>query len=108
MSDRHFEESVWIDYIRGLHEDDAVASHLASGCEACRKAHEIWTRIADTARRERDYEPPEEVVRAVKAAFAARHQASILLLLAKLSKRDAPAISNDSASPYIFAVPFSS
>ena len=63
----------WVDFVRGtmLPEQTAdVERHLHSGCPRCSKASSLWRSLADFAKRQVFYEPPESVVRVVKESFS--------------------------------------
>lgn len=86
----HFEDGMWIDFVRGLTTiDDAkhLGAHLEAGCPECVEAHSTWNRVLDVTRREASYEVPEASVRLVNAAFALRHKTPVLSRLAQVAVR---------------------
>lgn len=71
---KHFADEDWVDWARGAAPEEtrrSMQSHLDNGCSQCQAAHLLWRRLAEVSSREKSYEPPAEVVRAAKAAFAA-------------------------------------
>jgi hypothetical protein len=74
----HYPDEVWTDWARGVAPAavrDEIREHIASGCPECRYALEMWQRVADVARRERDYEPPPSVLESAIAIY--RHYGPI-------------------------------
>jgi hypothetical protein len=68
----HFEEQAWIDFVRKLltaEETWLMQQHLVVGCRECSKAYDFWTRVADMASRDSDYEPPASDIRTITDAF---------------------------------------
>ncbi len=68
----HFPPSEWVDFVRGTALPETRAGlerHLASGCDECRSALALWSRVSDLAKTELTYTPPAGVVQAVKASF---------------------------------------
>ncbi|MBV9083115.1 MAG: hypothetical protein JOZ62_10590 [Acidobacteriaceae bacterium] len=68
----HFSLSEWVDLVRGVLSSDRTAeiqAHLNRGCHECHKQSDVWRRVAGCLSREPAYAPPDEAVRAVKAAF---------------------------------------
>lgn len=70
----HFSVEQWADFARQIiREQDraAMQSHLDNdGCRKCSKILGLWKRVHAAARREQDYQPPENAVRSVKGTFA--------------------------------------
>ncbi|HXM96154.1 MAG TPA: hypothetical protein VOA64_18185 [Candidatus Dormibacteraeota bacterium] len=70
----HYTPSDWVDFA-----NDRVSAirrvemqgHVDTGCNKCRQELQIWQAVRKVAARESQYQPPDNVVRAVKAAFAA-------------------------------------
>jgi hypothetical protein len=86
----HFDDRIWIDFVRGLPPADGgerLRAHLETGCRQCLETHTSWKRIAEVARREASYEVPETTVRLVKAAFGLRRKAPMLSKLATMAVR---------------------
>lgn len=72
---KHFTSEEWLDFARGTVSSQAKASmqhHLNLGCKTCLATSRVWQRIADVAKREAAYSPPEGSVRIAKAAFASQ------------------------------------
>ena len=66
----HFEEESWLGLALRLVPADQAArmqAHLDRGCTECTKIWRLWSLVAETAAREHLYEPPRDVVQAVKA-----------------------------------------
>src|SRR5947207_5434093 len=86
----HFEDRIWIDFVRGLPLADGgerLRAHLETGCSQCLETETCWRRILDVARREPRYEVPEAPVRLVKAAFGLERKAPMLSKLARMAER---------------------
>jgi hypothetical protein len=69
----HFSEQTWVDFVRGVCASGTmqdVKEHLASSCPECETTRAVWVRISQSATRESDYAPPENLVRLVKLQFA--------------------------------------
>ena len=68
----HFSDQTWADFVRatgsavGMREVDA---HLASGCPDCATALDFWRRLGAFGASERQYAPPQNLVRMVKLGF---------------------------------------
>jgi hypothetical protein len=89
---RHYEESRWVDYVRGLADANAhqeLKSHLEAGCPECSTTMELFRKVAKAAAHEIEHEPPEYAVHSVKAYFALqqteRQPASVRFLGLKLA-----------------------
>jgi len=68
----HFPPGDWIDRVRDMLPPERAAlmqSHLDQACEECHSSSETWRLVAKLTSREAAYEPPEEVVRIVEAAY---------------------------------------
>lgn len=86
----HFEDGMWIDFVRGLAPIEAarqLEAHLEAACPECVETHAAWSRILDLTRRELSYRVPEDTVRVVHAAFALRHKTPMLARLAQAAVR---------------------
>ena len=79
MNDRveHFSEEAWLELASqraAPARTKEMEAHLASGCGNCGEAYRMWSLIVSAAARQTEYEPPQDVVRSVKFAFAmSRH-----------------------------------
>jgi hypothetical protein len=63
---------MWVDFVRSLapkHLAASMQTHLESGCCHCHETYMNWSLLLEFAKRESSYNPPDHVVRAVKAAF---------------------------------------
>ncbi|MGE3841523.1 MAG: hypothetical protein AB7I50_08035 [Vicinamibacterales bacterium] len=72
---RHFDLTDWNDFARDVASQDrrgAMEAHLGAGCDRCREVLRVQRAIVDAAAREVGYEPPEALVRMVKAIFPVR------------------------------------
>jgi hypothetical protein len=70
---KHFRDWQWADYVRGVVEPAArtgMETHLSSGCHRCGRVVDVLQGVALIAQRERDHEPPEQVIRNAKAIYA--------------------------------------
>ncbi|MFY9532358.1 MAG: hypothetical protein WBC04_12425 [Candidatus Acidiferrales bacterium] len=69
---KHFKSQDWVDFARSSVSEEqrnAMQGHLDDGCEKCAKEFQVWKGFAEFAGREAAYEPPEGIVRIVKAAL---------------------------------------
>src|ERR1051326_2719674 len=78
MSDRteHFRDEEWLELASGRAAPSRareMEDHLASGCGDCGQAYRTWLLVISAASRQREYEPPQDVVRSIKCAFAVTH-----------------------------------
>lgn len=78
MTDRvqHFSDEAWLELASCLAEPARAREmevHLATGCGDCTQAYRTWSLILSAAAGQPEYEPPQDVVRAVKFAFGAAH-----------------------------------
>jgi hypothetical protein len=72
---KHFTMEAWADFARGVvgkEQESLMQSHLDDGCPRCVSAASLWQRVHATAERQGAAIPPENVVRTVKAMYAAR------------------------------------
>ncbi len=77
-ANRHAAEEEWLDFARGLGEGPRRAellAHLAAGCKRCATTLDLWTSSVEAGRRDRDFSPPDALVRQVKGAFALHRKA---------------------------------
>jgi hypothetical protein len=71
---KHFDETSWADFARGLVADTAkmrMQKHLDGGCRQCAATLGIWQGVMAMAETERAQTPPADIVRVVKSQFAA-------------------------------------
>lgn len=76
----HFTDEHWIDFVRyTASEADraAMQKHLDQGCDRCRKACDLWTKVTAAARRDAGAEVPPELVHLAKASFAVNPPAPV-------------------------------
>jgi hypothetical protein len=96
----HFSHSNWVDFIRNVPtpgERAEVQRHLDENCNQCRRALEIWRRIAQCFIESKAYAPPEDVVRSVKTGFRPPESWTYFSKIAKMAtlvfdSNNAPAI----------------
>jgi len=71
---RHFTTEQWIDFVNRAVSPtvlEEMEKHLGEGCERCQEAVLMWQRVQSSAVAEKNYQPPADTVRVVKAAFSA-------------------------------------
>ena len=71
---KHFTMEEWIDFVNQMvspRDREEMENHLKEGCKRCREVVSMWQRVQKSAAVERDYQPPADTLRIVKAAFAA-------------------------------------
>ena len=71
---KHFTTEKWIDFVnQAVSPKDSVEmeKHLKEGCKSCQETVSMWQRVQKSAVAEKNYQPPADTVRVVKAAFAA-------------------------------------
>jgi len=71
---KHFTTEEWIDFVNRAvspKEFKEMEKHLKEGCKRCQATVSVWQRVQKSAVAERNYQPPADTVRVVKAAFAA-------------------------------------
>jgi len=69
----HFTTEKWIDFVNQVvtaNENQLMEKHLKQGCKRCMETVSLWQRVRQSAAAEVNYQPPEDTVRLVKAAFA--------------------------------------
>lgn len=84
---KHYEDSEWVDFARGMTRGERRAEmedHLSSGCSDCARAAASFERIASLARCEAESEPPHWVLRNVYAYFSLQQVGREASLLEKL------------------------
>jgi hypothetical protein len=70
---KHFTTEEWIDFVNQMTPDqkqEAMRTHLGSGCKACEEKFALWQKVRGMAASEANYQPPADAVRIVKAAYA--------------------------------------
>lgn len=68
----HFSADEWVDFTRGLlppAKATMMQAALDEGCSECRSSLQLWRTILKSLSREREYQPPEAAVRAIKDAY---------------------------------------
>lgn len=71
---KHFSSVEWIDLVNHVLDPSrevVMQKHLEGGCESCAVELARWGRLRQFAVREKDYQPPKDVVHMAKAAFSA-------------------------------------
>jgi hypothetical protein len=73
----HFSDEAWLDFARNQAGEahEAMVRHLAAPCLRCAESLRLWRAVTDHASALPAALPPEGVVAAVKASFAARRPA---------------------------------
>jgi hypothetical protein len=70
----HFSEQTWADFVRKVGAPETtqqIDAHLAAACSECKTAFRLWEQMVSFAVQERNYAPPENLVRRAKLEFAA-------------------------------------
>lgn len=70
---KHFSTEEWVDFVNQVtasNERDAMQKHLATGCKRCTETVSVWQKVSKSAAAEASYQPPANIVRLAKAAFA--------------------------------------
>ena len=78
---KHFDIWQWADFARGVSDDanrSALEAHLSSGCGRCQRIVEVLRGVAVAAASKADYEPPDYVIRLVKAIFPVHAHQKVL------------------------------
>jgi hypothetical protein len=71
---KHFTTEEWIDFVNEAvspRELKEMEKHLNEGCKRCQETVSMWQRVQKSAVAEKNYQPPAETLRVVKAAFVA-------------------------------------
>jgi len=71
---KHFTTEEWINFVNQVvspGELQEMNNHLKQGCKRCQETVSMWQRVERSAAAERNYQPPADTLRIVKAAFAA-------------------------------------
>jgi len=74
----HFTTEDWIDFenqVISRSKRYEMQRHLNSGCKRCARTVAVWQRVHQTAAEEANYQPPQNSLRAVKAAFTSSRPA---------------------------------
>lgn len=70
---KHYEITLWSDYVRGLGGEDeraAMREHLEAGCAQCAEVLAALRAVVETAAVEREHAPPSHALRTVRAYLA--------------------------------------
>jgi len=70
---KHYSTEEWIDFVNHVATSArqvAMQKHLATGCKSCKETVSLWQKISKSANAEAIYQPPSDVLRVAKAAFA--------------------------------------
>ncbi len=71
----HYNEALWVDYVRGLVEPGLareMQQHLAGGCRRCTALHTSLVAVEDTFQEDRVRPVPEALARMARAVFPPR------------------------------------
>jgi hypothetical protein len=93
---KHFQAEEWADLVRDVASAEAARAmqeHLHDGCQACQAIVDGFRAVVEVSAREANCEPPDHVVRSVKA----------LLALARPQKRTLAALVFDSLRQPVLA-----
>jgi len=85
----HFETGDWVDFAHGNCEPSRKSlmdKHLKDGCSKCSLELAAWAELAALGSREREYTPPAEAVRLVKAALSGRLKNSVSVKLQEVAQ----------------------
>ena len=69
---KHFTTEEWVDFVNQAispRDREEMENHLKEGCKHCRETVSMWQRVQKSAAAERNYQPPGDALRVVKAAF---------------------------------------
>ena len=72
MTQKHFTDELWSDYVRGVSpapDAAAIHQHLEAGCEPCERSFRFWRTVAEIANSEARNEVPEGQMRISQAAY---------------------------------------
>jgi hypothetical protein len=96
--ENHFRAEDWVDFARGCaksEDGERMQQHLDAGCRPCSETAALWTRVARTAWREPDFEPPAGDLRCATALyglFTRREPRGFKIALARLIGFNQPAL----------------
>jgi hypothetical protein len=85
----HFSPADWADFSRKLapaEKRSDMEQHLQNGCKECGRSSWLWRRVAEIGARAADFEPPADVVSAVKNAYHVEKPLNRLLEWASLAR----------------------
>jgi hypothetical protein len=71
----HFREEDWLDFARGVGDDQhraRVARHLEAGCAECEQTLRVWAAVLSVADQDMRGGPPDVAVRRVQDRFSAQ------------------------------------
>jgi hypothetical protein len=86
---RHYVETKWIDFVRGLvpgREREAMQAHLDTGCSRCRRVAGLLRTTATVAAADSRWAVPDGAVHMVKAFFALQQPETVHILPRVLSR----------------------
>jgi len=69
----HFSASQWLEFARHTLSSEQKAlmqGHLDEGCDKCQRLSEMWKEVLEISRRDSNYRPPADAIRAAEAVFA--------------------------------------
>jgi anti-sigma factor RsiW len=70
---KHFSIWQWTDFVRGVASDDdrpAMDAHLSGGCPRCERVVTLLRGVANSARSDAAYEPPDHAIRHARALYS--------------------------------------
>jgi hypothetical protein len=79
----HYDESKWIDFVRGLvagRERIAMEAHLESACPRCRRVVRLLGAAADVGASDSRWDVPEAAVQMARAIFALQRPEKVQIL----------------------------
>lgn len=68
----HFSDQNWADFVRCTGSTGSrreIDGHLTTGCPDCASALDFWRQLGTFGANEREYAPPQDLVRVVKLSF---------------------------------------
>lgn len=68
----HYNEALWVDYVRGLAKDDLAVemqAHLGSGCRRCNALHSSLAAVEEALSLDRGLPVPEDLLARARAVF---------------------------------------
>lgn len=96
--DRHAADEEWLDFARDVGEATRrteLSAHLAGGCKRCTSTLRLWQEAVEIGRRDRDYSPPDALIRQVRGSFSltspARRRTWVATLVFDSFRQAAPA-----------------
>lgn len=85
---KHFSANEWVDFTRGLQPPAKAAlmhAALDENCSECRSALQLWSAILESLPREREYQPSEAAIGAVKKAYTCQKPWKWMLSVAEFA-----------------------